>query len=101
MASSDWKEVDPQTLPGEIAEAFAAMKKAYKVYQAGKVLFEDKMQEAFAGELREGQELKFGYNFGKLSIAVGPVREKKAKMPKQVQSLGDWLRDQAAGGQRT
>lgn len=101
MASSDWKEVDPQTLPGEIAEAFAAMKAAYKVYQAGKVLFEAMMQEAFAEQMGEGQELKFGYNFGKLSVAIGPARERKAKAPKQVQSLRDWLRDQAAGGQQT
>ena len=57
------------------------------------------MQEHVAGQMPANCELKFGYNFGKLSVAVGPKREAKAKA-KDVGKLSDWLAGQAAAGQR-
>ena len=57
------------------------------------------MQSTFGERLPEGQELKFGYNFGKLSIAVGEKRERKVAKAKA--SLTDWLAAQGQGGHRS
>ena len=42
--------------------------------------------------------LEFGYNFGKLSVAVGPKRERKASKVADAGNLSDWLQGQAASG---
>ena len=97
----DWKEIDPSTLRPHLQEAYTGMKAQYRVYAADKAKFEQAMQEAFGANMPEGQELKFGYNFGKLSVAVGPARERKPKKePKDSQGLADWLSAQAQGGHR-
>jgi hypothetical protein len=56
-----------------------------------------------AGEGLPGYlELKFGYMFGKLSVAIGPKRAEKAKASTDSgKSLADWLRDKAASGDRS
>ena len=109
MAKEDWKQVDESTLAKAIGQSAAeqvwaqyqASKTAYRAYKAERDVFEMAMQEAFAEMMPAGQELKFGYNFGKLSIAVGPVTERKAQPKAESESLGDWLAGQAASGQRT
>jgi hypothetical protein len=92
MASEDWNEVDVGELPEAIQHQYGQMKAIYRQYKAEKDVFEGKMQALYAGQMPEGRELKFGYNFGKLSVAVGEKREKKAAKPKQ--SLTDWLAEQ-------
>ena len=108
MAKEDWKQVDESTLTAAIgaqqsADVWAlyqASKQAYRAYKAERDTFEMAMQEAFKAKLPASMELKFGYNFGKLSIAVGPVTERKAQPKAESESLGDWLQAQAQSGQR-
>jgi hypothetical protein len=91
----NWQTVDVDELPEHIRKGYEDAKAAYKQYMRLRQEFEDNMQAQFASTLPEGQELKFGYNFGKLSIAVGPVRVKKQAKAKM--SLQNWLKDQANG----
>jgi hypothetical protein len=108
MAKEDWKQVDTQALRNAVGDIqgdhlwsmYEASKQAYRAYKAERDEFELAMQEAFKGKLPSGMELKFGYNFGKLSIAVGPVSERKAQPKAESESLGDWLQAQAQSGQR-
>lgn len=100
MASSDWQTVNTSTLPEHVQTLYAVAKEGYREYKAMRAAFEDAMQAIFAANLAEGTELKFGYNFGKLSVAVGAKVERKAKAAAQTQSLGDWLQAQAAQGRQ-
>jgi hypothetical protein len=109
MAKEDWKQVDAGTLAKAIGEREAAevwamyetSKEAYRAYKAKRDAFEAEMQLQFEAKLPSGMELKFGYNFGKLSIAVGPVTERKAAAKTETGTLTDWLAGQAASGCRT
>ncbi len=109
MAKEDWKQVDESTLANAIGAdegayvwaLYQASKAAYRAYKAERDTFELAMQAGFADKMPAGMELKFGYNFGKLSIAVGPVTERKAAKAETSESLGDWLNAQAANGCRT
>ncbi len=98
MANSDWTVIDPETLPQEIGDRYVQMKAAYRVYAKAKAEFESGMQIAFAGELPYGQELKFGYKFGKLSISTGPAVERKAAKATAKPSLADFLRARSESG---
>lgn len=99
MASElNWTNVDVAKLPLTLQEQYAEMKDAYREYAARKAEFEAAMQAAYGAKLPAGKELKFGYMFGKLSIAVGPARERKAGKGKAEQTtLSDWLNAQIAG----
>lgn len=109
MAKEDWRTLDITALTSAIGQErgtecwaqYEASKQAYRAYKAERDRFELQMQEAFADRMPQGMELKFGYNFGKLSIAVGPVSERKAQPKAASESLGDWLAGQAASGVRT
>ncbi len=109
MAKEDWKQVDESTLAKAVGQdqafviwqQYQASKQAYRAYKEQRDAFEALMQTGFAEMLPAGMELKFGYNFGKLSIAVGPVTERKASAKAETETLGDWLAGQAASGQRT
>lgn len=96
MANADWNTVEISDLSERNREAYLAAKEAYKVYKATRERFEQAMQDDFAEHLPAGHELKFGYNFGKLSIAVGPARERKAAKP--TQSLASFLAGYSASG---
>lgn len=108
MAKEDWKQIDGQALAAAIGEVegaecwalYEASKVAYRAYKAERDRFEAAMQEGFADKLPAGMELKFGYNFGKLSVAVGPVTAKAKAKSEQAGSLSDWLAGQAASGAR-
>lgn len=72
----DWEEIDPSTLQPNVAKAYDAYKALYAKAKALKAAFE--AEASAAVPLPTGLELVFGYNFGKLSIAVGEKQEKKA-----------------------
>ena len=55
------------------------------------------MQEVYSGSIAEGTELKFGYNFGKLSVAIGPKTQRKVKAETK-QTLAEFLAAQASDG---
>jgi hypothetical protein len=94
MANSDWNSVEVGTLSERNQELYAKAKDAYKMYKAARDAFEQAMQADFAKHLPEGQELKFGYMYGRLSVAVGDKRERKIAKGKPTQSLADWLNQQ-------
>ena len=93
-----WTEVKVGELPEEIQREYAASKGAYREYKGKKQTFEQAMQAHVADRLAPGMELKFGYNFGKLSVAVGPKVERKEAKPKQ--GLEQWLAGQVQSGAR-
>lgn len=90
----NWTNVDVTKLALTLQEQYAEMKDAYREYAARKGEFEAAMQAAYGTKLPAGKELKFGYMFGKLSIAVGPARARKAGKAKEQTTLGDWLDEQ-------
>ena len=98
MANSDWNEVSVDELHVDLQQLYADSKAAYKVYKARKAEFELAMQAQFVTDVPSGCELKFGYNFGKLSVAIGPRIERKGKAKESKPSLGDWLASQQAQG---
>lgn len=102
MASElKWKTVDPaRELSPEMLRAFERSKEAYKEYQAAKQRFEDMFKASVASQIPPGFEIKFGYNYGKLSVAIAqtdPSKERKAAA-KPKESLADWMQAQTSGG---
>jgi len=95
--ASDWTTVDTSELSAETGGLYAEMKAAYRLYAEAKAKFEAQMQEDYAESIAEGEELKFGYKFGKLSITTGPAIERRAA-PKAKQGLSAWLAARQANG---
>ena len=94
----DWREIDPETLDAGLASAYRDYKTAYQYATQLREGFETSMRDA--ADVGYGKELKFGYRFGKLSIAVGPVAPKAKSAGKKPVSLGDWLKQQQDGGRQ-
>jgi len=63
-----WQELNQDTLQPESAKAYRAYKAKYAEAKALKTTFEECMIKA--AELPATHTLRFGYNFGKLSVAV-------------------------------
>ena len=83
-----WHQIDPETLNGDVALFYNEYKAQYKAAKATRQHFEDEMNAL--ADLPEGKRLVFGYNFGKLSVAVvdaGPAKSKG----KPVASLATYL----------
>ena len=102
MANSDWNEVNvfaELSVQGQFL--YTEMKTAYRQYAERKATFENYMQSTFGERLPEGQELKFGYNFGKLSVAIVDDDRKPAKTMPAKQSLADFIAAQQAAGRRS
>jgi hypothetical protein len=99
---NDWRNVDIAELDSGTRGLYDTMKASYRQYAQDKAAFELAMQVTVGADLPQGMELKFGYMFGKLSIAIGPKRAEKAKAQGDSgKSLADWLRDKAASGDRS
>lgn len=100
MAKTDavWTEIKPDTLPTEINAAYAAYKEMYRQMKAQRQAFEAMVSEAAA--LPEGKRMVFGYNFGKLSVAIVDDDRKPAKNTPAKQSLSDFIASQAQAGRR-
>lgn len=80
----DWQEIDPASLTGEHATAYTAYKEAYRVAKEYKAAFEAGMQVLAP----EAKRLVFGYNFGKLSVALDDAAaQPKAKGPVALSAL--------------
>ena len=90
MASElQWQTVETSELSEALQVLYSESKEAYRAYKAARDRFEDTMRSAY--NVGEGNELKFGYNFGKLSVAIGPKVARKAKSEAPKQSLAEWL----------
>lgn len=67
-STAAWKQIDTNSLPTPLAKQYENYKSAYAEMKAERKAFED----ALAGMLTlpPGKRAVFGYNFGKLSVAI-------------------------------
>lgn len=93
---ADWLTIDANSLPPIIKDKYDAYKQAYHAMKAARQDFEATMTEA--ASLAKGKRMIFGYNFGKLSIAVVADDRKPAKPKNNVLSLAVFLDKQSAAG---
>ena len=93
-----WVEVDVASLPNTAQAAYADYKRIYKDMKAAREGFEQAMSDA--ASLPEGKRMVFGYNFGKLSVAIVDDDRKPAKATPAKQSLADFIAAQQAQGRR-
>ncbi len=69
---------------------------SYAAHKSAQAAFEQAVTDAF--DCPEGHALVFGYNYGKLSIAVKPVAKAKAKVEKGKLDLSAWIAQRANAG---
>lgn len=67
-STANWQTIDITTLPTAIAKQYANYKSAYAEMKAEREAFETALRDVLPTPA--GQRLVFGYNFGKLSIAI-------------------------------
>jgi hypothetical protein len=93
-----WIEIDPTTLDAAAAKEYKGYKDMYAAMKAQRTAFEEAMSEAIAPPA--GKRVVFGYNFGKLSVAVvDDDRKAKAATPTKL-SLSDFMAMTAQQGKR-
>lgn len=99
-ANSDavWTEINPETLPDDVKAFYDAYKASYRVMKDNRLGFETKLSEM--ADLPSDKRMVFGYNFGKLSVAIVDDDRKPAKATPAKQSLADWLGKQRKSGAR-
>lgn len=97
-STANWQTIDPATLPAPIAKQYDRYKEAYREMKAERSAFEDAMKGLIT--VAQNQRVVFGYNFGKLSIAL-VEGEIKPVTKSGAQSLSDFLKSQATLGKRT
>ncbi len=88
-STATWTQIDTDSLPTAIAKQYANYKSAYAEMKAERKAFEDALAEKLA--VPAGKRAVFGYNFGKLSIAIVDDDKPKAKASSAV-SLADLMR---------
>lgn len=92
----DWTQVDPSTLSHDDLANYEAYKAAYRTMKEARVMFELGMQD----QAPKGKRLVFGYNFGKLSVAIDTALD-APKTKQGTRSLADFLADQSSAGCRS
>lgn len=70
VAKGDWTEIDPATLPAQLSKPYNEYLAARKLAADKREAFETAFKTALKGRIPAGQKAVFGYNFGKLSMAV-------------------------------
>ncbi len=73
-----WNTINTDTLPTSIKDAYGAYKDAYKDMKECRLAFENMIAKAI--DPKPGYRVVFGYNFGKLSVALAPD-DKPASKP--------------------
>ena len=86
-----WVEINVETLTDGCARLYREYKENYIVMKASRTAFEEAM--AAKAALPEGKRMVFGYNFGKLSVAI-VADDRKPKAEAKRQSLSDFLASQ-------
>jgi hypothetical protein len=97
----EWTNIDLDTLSAEDAARFQETKALYNTYTNVKREFESKLKEAFADQIPEGYTLKFGYMYGKLSVALAEKDAAKQSKSKPARTLADMLADYDNAGLRS
>lgn len=89
-----WVNIDPATLPEAQQRQYAEYKEAYRFMKELRTTFEDSMNSASP----EGKRMVFGYNFGKLSVALVEDDRKVAKPKSATMTLADYMATMQAAG---
>jgi len=84
-----WHTLDTDALPPPILSKYDAYKEAYKAMKAERLEFETALAKAI--DPPKGKRVIFGYNFGKLSVAVVDD-DAKAKAKPATTTLADLVR---------
>lgn len=86
-----WHELDVGSLSQEARADYAAYKATYGMMKAARLEFEQglEVQAKREGVIPAGYRMVFGYNFGKLSVAIVADDRKASKAPKKVLTLAD------------
>jgi len=84
-----WTQIDTDSLPTPIAKQYANYKSAYVEMKAERKAFEDALIGVLS--IPKGKRAVFGYNFGKLSIAIVADDTKPTKVSSAV-SLASLIR---------
>ena len=86
-AKADWIQIDESKLTPEQAKLYAAKRTADKAAQAARETFEKAVVASV--KPRAGKVLRFGYRFGKLSVAWIDEDASTSKTSKGAVSLAD------------
>lgn len=84
-AAPTWDNIDPATLPEDLARLYYAYQKAQSVATEARKLFESEANEAF--DCGPGNKLAFGYKFGKLSVALVPASPRSSTSTKSLSQI--------------
>lgn len=91
---AQWVTINHETLPADAKAKFETYKAQYRATKAAREEFEQFMQQG----VEDGQRMIFGYNFGKLSVALVDD-DRKAKAPaKSPVTLAQFLANRKAEG---
>ena len=90
-AKPDWTQLDPDTLSADLRKAYDDYKAANKAAQTMRNVFEAMMTNAI--DPLDTEKVIFGYNFGKLSLAIVPAYKPKRRTA--AISLADYLASKA------
>lgn len=96
--TANWQTLDPETLPEAVRKQYLRYKESYKEMKMDRDAFEQAMRDQAAAP--QGKRLVFGYNFGKLSVALVDD-DAKPVAAKGSLSLSAFLAGQTAQGKRT
>lgn len=94
-----WVEVDVASLSDGARKAYEAYKDMYRQMKAKREEFEGLIAKD-AG-VPEGKRMVFGYNFGKLSVAIVDDDRKPAKAKPAKLSLADYMAQMQRAGLRS
>lgn len=67
-STATWTQIDTASLPTPIAKQYANYKSAYAEMKAERLAFENAVTAMLS--IPTGKRAIFGYNFGKLSVAI-------------------------------
>lgn len=91
---ANWIEIDITTLQDDQLKAYDTYKMIYRDMKAARERFEQLMSR----DVPEGERMIFGYNFGKLSVAIVPDDRAPKKAKASPQSLADYLASRHGSG---
>lgn len=87
--TATWTQIDTDTLPISIAKQYGNYKTVYAEMKAERKAFEDALTAMLT--IPSGKRAVFGYNFGKLSIAI-VADDAKPKTASNVVSLASFMK---------
>lgn len=93
-----WIEIDPTTLSAEVKKDYDSYKEEYRLAKIAREAFEESMRASV--EVPAGKRLVFGYNFGKLSVAIVEDDGKRSGTTKSAMSLSAFMKSQESAGAR-